>query len=71
MTNETKDPVEGAVPAGPEVEGGPEDEGRLHPLQKLLDNPWLLLALGFVVPFLSYTVWGWVELLLTKPAELP
>ena len=71
MTNETKDPVEGVVPAGAEVEGGPEDEGRLHPLQKLLDNPWLLLALGFVVPFLSYTVWGWVELLLTKPAELP
>jgi hypothetical protein len=55
-----------------EVEGeAPEDTTPLHPLQKLLDNPWLLLVLGFVVPFLSYTVWGWVELLMIKPAELP
>jgi hypothetical protein len=55
-----------------EVEGeAPEDNTPLHPLQKLLDNPWLLLVLGFVVPFLSYTVWGWVELLMIKPAELP
>lgn len=42
-----------------------------HPWQKLLDNPWLLLVLGVVVPFLSYTVWGWIELFLTKPAQLP
>ena len=48
-----------------------DDNSPLHPLQKLLDNPWLLLFLGFVVPFLSYTVWGWVEILLTKKAELP
>ena len=42
-----------------------------HPLQKLMDNPWLLLALGVLVPFLSYTVWGWVELVNMKPATLP
>lgn len=48
-----------------------ENPGPIHPLQKLLDNPWLLLALGFITPFLSYTVWGWIELLLTKRAELP
>ena len=52
-------------------EASAEELGPIHPLQKLLDNPWLLLALGFIVPFLSYTVWGWVELLLTKKAELP
>jgi hypothetical protein len=49
----------------------PEDNSDLHWLQRLLDNPWLLLALGFFVPFLSYTVWGWIELLLMKKAELP
>ncbi len=42
-----------------------------HPLQKLMDNHWLLLALGILIPFLSYTVWGWIELLMVKPATLP
>ena len=42
-----------------------------HPIQKLMDNTWLLLALGILIPFLSYTVWGWIELLLVKPATLP
>jgi hypothetical protein len=36
-----------------------------------MDNPWLLLFLGVVVPFLSYTIWGWVELASVKPAALP
>ena len=26
-----------------------------QPIQKLMDNPWLLLALGILIPFLSYT----------------
>lgn len=42
-----------------------------HPIQKLMDNPWLLLALGVVIPFVSYTAWGWIELVLLKPAALP
>lgn len=42
-----------------------------HPLQKLMDNMWLLLALGILIPVLSYTVWGWIELLFIKPATLP
>lgn len=42
-----------------------------HWLQRLLDNPWILLLLGILVPFLSYTTWGWIELLLIKPAQLP
>lgn len=42
-----------------------------HWLQKLMDNPWLLLALGILVPALSYTVWGWVELALLEQAVLP
>lgn len=42
-----------------------------HPLQKLMDNPWLLLLLGLLIPFLSYTVWGIVELSNVPPATLP
>lgn len=48
-----------------------KNETEKHPWQKLLDNPWLLLALGVIVPLLSYTAWGWIELFMTKPALLP
>lgn len=41
---------------------GQSHERPKHPLEKLMDNPWLLLVLGVVVPFLSYTVWGWIEI---------
>jgi hypothetical protein len=46
-------------------------EQRKHPLQKLMDNPWLLLVLGVVVPTLSYTVWGLIEMMSLPPAQLP
>jgi hypothetical protein len=36
-----------------------------------MDNPWLLLVLGVVIPFLSYNVWGWIEIWSMKPAALP
>ncbi len=42
-----------------------------HPIQRLMDNPWLLLVVGFVVPFLFYTVWGWIELAMMPEASLP
>lgn len=42
-----------------------------HPLQKLIDNPWLLLVLGTAIPALSYTLWGLVELLGMDTAKLP
>jgi hypothetical protein len=48
------------------------DQDRPTPrLQRLMDNPWLLLALGVLVPFLSYTIWGWIELARIAPAKLP
>jgi len=47
------------------------DNEKKHPLQKLLDNPWLLLLLGVLIPVLSYTVWGWIELAMMPPATLP
>lgn len=40
-------------------------------LKRLMDNPWLLLALGVLIPMLSYTLWGWIELLFVEPAKLP
>lgn len=42
-----------------------------HPLQQLMDNPWLLLALGLLIPLLSYTLWGWIELATMPEALLP
>lgn len=40
-------------------------------LKRLMDNTWLLLALGVLIPMLSYTLWGWIELAFVKPAQLP
>ncbi|HMU40989.1 MAG TPA: hypothetical protein PKE31_18430 [Pseudomonadota bacterium] len=42
-----------------------------HPLQKILDNPWLLLVLGVVLPFVSYTAWGWIDMATIGAAKLP
>lgn len=44
---------------------------RVHPWQRLMDNPWLLLALGVLIPFVSYTLWGWIALATLEPAKLP
>jgi hypothetical protein len=40
-------------------------------LKSLMDNPWLLLVLGVVIPMLSYTLWGWIELSFVPAAQLP
>jgi len=45
--------------------------GRKHPIQALMDNPWLLLLLGILIPWLSYTAWGWLELARLPKAPLP
>jgi hypothetical protein len=42
-----------------------------HWIQRLMDNPWLLLFLGIVIPFLSYTVWGWIDLARMPMGQLP
>lgn len=36
-----------------------------------MDNPWLLLALGVIVPFISYTLWGMLEIASMPAAKLP
>lgn len=49
----------------------PRDETRKHPITRLMDNPWLLLVLGVVIPFVSYTLWAWIDILLLPQAKLP
>lgn len=48
-----------------------DPDANKHPIQKLMDNPWLLLFLGVVIPTVSYTVWGWIEMLNIPQATLP
>jgi len=44
-------------------EGRPvEDDGRVPFMQGLLDNPFLLLFLGVVVPTIFYMIWGIMEI---------
>ncbi len=50
------------------MEQGPDSD---NAYQKFLDNPWLLLALGVLIPLISYTAWGWIELLAMSKAKLP
>lgn len=44
-----------------------DDDGPVPLMQQLLDNPFLLLFLGVLVPMLLYTAWGVFEIL-TLPA---
>lgn len=39
----------------------PEFE-RIPPMQRVLDNPFLLLFLGVVIPTVFYILWGLIEL---------
>ena len=47
------------------------EPNRKHPIQALMDNPWLLLFLGIAITFISYTGWGWLELINLPQATLP
>jgi hypothetical protein len=49
----------------------PRPERPVPPLQRLFDNPWLLLLLGVGLPFLSYTIWGWISMATIGDAKLP
>lgn len=46
-------------------------EPKPHPLQRLMDNPWALLVLGVLIPLVSYTAWGWIELARLPAGKLP
>ena len=53
-----------------ELDDGP-DAKPAHWLHRLLDDVWLLLALGVAVPTVSYTLWGVLELVRLPAAKLP
>ncbi len=40
----------------------PEEE-RIPVMQKVLDNPFLLLFLGVVIPAVLYVIWGVMEII--------
>ncbi|BAE51024.1 hypothetical protein [Paramagnetospirillum magneticum] len=46
------------------IEG--KEEEQIPVMQRILDNPFLLLFIGVVVPTVSYTIWGIMEV-----AQLP
>ena len=39
------------------------DDANTPVMQRILDNPFLLLFIGIVVPTLTYIVWGIMELI--------
>lgn len=45
------------------------DEGPVPLIQRLLDNPFLLLFLGVMIPMIVYTLWGVIEILLIPAAK--
>ena len=48
------------------VSGNPEtggEEERIPTMQKILDNPFLLLFLGVVMPTVFYLIWGIMEII--------
>jgi len=40
-----------------------EDHERIPFMQRLLDNPFLLLFLGVAMPAVLYTIWGIMEII--------
>ena len=56
------------APHGPHDPSG--DDGAPVPwMQQLLDNPFLLLFLGVLVPMVLYTVWGVFDILTLPMAK--
>jgi hypothetical protein len=43
--------------------GGPAQDESIPVMQRILDNPFLLLFLGVVIPTVSYTIWGIMEVI--------
>jgi len=38
------------------------DDQRVPTMQKIMDNPFLLLFLGVVIPTVLYIIWGVIEI---------
>ena len=48
-------------PSTPES-GGQDENERIPVMQRVLDNPFLLLFLGITVPTVFYIIWGIMEI---------
>jgi hypothetical protein len=48
---------------------GESHEEAIPLMQKFLDNPFLLLFFGVMVPMLLYTLWGVIEILTVPLAK--
>ena len=48
--------------AGPSEQSGGARRERIPVMQRVLDNPFLLLFLGVVVPTVFYMIWGILEI---------
>ena len=59
----TAAPQEPASAADPDDLPGPQGGEPIPAMQQLLDNPFLLLFLGVMVPMILYTVWGVYDIL--------
>ena len=44
------------------------EEERVPVMQRILDNPFLLLFIGVVVPAVFYIIWGVMEIVSIPPA---
>lgn len=40
-----------------------DDEENIPTMQRVLDNPFILLFIGILIPTLTYIVWGVMELI--------
>ena len=50
-------------PGGNKPESGNSEDERIPTMQKILDNPFLLLFLGVVMPTVFYLIWGIMEII--------
>lgn len=46
----------------PQAPGSAHAPGRIPVMQRVLDNPFLLLFLGVTIPTVFYIVWGLIEM---------
>lgn len=46
-----------------------DDKEKIPMMQQLLDNPFLLLFLGVMIPMVVYTLWGVIDILTIPLAQ--
>lgn len=51
------------IPEDPKSVDKNDDSARIPLMQQLLDNPFLLLFLGVLIPMAVYIVWGVIDIL--------